>query len=54
MPAREKQKRRQLTGLDVHDEHEGVNKEMGDACIQCLGAAYIPPKKIPLDLTNVS
>ena len=41
MPAGEKQKGRQLTGLGIKDAHEGVNREMEEACIHCLMAAYI-------------
>ena len=40
----EKQKWRQLTGSDVQDANEGVNREMRDACIHRLGAAYTSHK----------
>ena len=44
VPAGDKQKRMQLTGSDVQDAHEGVNREMRDACIHRLGAAYTSHK----------
>ena len=44
MSAGEKQKRRQPTGSDVQDAHEGVNREMRGTCIHRLGAAYTSHK----------
>ena len=39
-----KWKRRKLTGSDVQDAGEGVNREMKDACIHRLEAAYTSHK----------